>query len=43
MRATVESESIALKATVLPMLIKDKVIVKAQVKITLLTGICQVS
>jgi hypothetical protein len=37
-RATVERESMALKATVLPMLMRERTIVKIQVKITELTG-----
>jgi hypothetical protein len=37
-RATVERESMALKATVLPMLMRERTIVKMQVKIMELTG-----
>ena len=42
MSATVPRERMALKATVLPMLIKDMTMVKPQVKTMLLTGMCQV-
>ena len=43
MRATVPRERRALKATVLPMLIKDMTMVKPQVNMILFTGMCQVS
>lgn len=40
MRATVDSEIMALNATVEPMLIKDKTVEKRQVNISELTGTC---